>query len=115
MFFKSQKAILAVMTFLLFVGCGYHEGVTQEDRKSYLWFTGETKSAVVILDDNERFELEPSHYIDSETGRRRVSGNLIHYQIAPGKHRIVVKKSDQVVVDRVVIIGDGMTKEIQIP
>ena len=115
MFFKGKKAILAAVTFLLLVGCGYHEGVIQEDRKSYLWFTGETESAVVILDDSERFELEPSHYIDSETGERKTSRKLIHYQIAPGKHRIVVKKNDHVVVDRVVIIGDGITKEIQIP
>ena len=101
--------------FLFFFGCGYHEGVVQEDRKSYLWFTGETESAVVILDDIETFELKSSHYIDKETGERKKSTKLTHYQIAPGKHRLIVKKNDRVVVDRVLIIGNGITREIQIP
>jgi hypothetical protein len=104
---------VAVIAMLVAVGCGYQEGIRQPDRQSYIWFSGETKEAVVIIDDNEPFEVERAASVDSETWEK-VSGRLL-YQVKPGKHEVVVKKGGQVVVHRDLMIGAGTTKEVWVP
>ena len=98
-----SKFALVLVLALLVTGCGYKEGVVQKDSVAHLWFTGSAEQAYVSVDDKEPFALNSS------------GGNLTYYQVAPGKHRIVVRKGTDVVVDRVVIVGDGAIKEIQIP
>jgi len=103
------------MTLTFIAGCGYREGIIQQDLKSYLWFTGETENALVFIDDKEPFALQESNYAQEDAGRKTHKNDFIHYQLAPGKHKIVVKKNGRIVVDRVLILGGGMTKEISIP
>ncbi len=98
---KTQKLLLTVLALLNFAGCGYREGTLVKDPVSYLWFTGNITQANVIIDDKKPFELTKE--------------GLVYYQITPGTHRIIVKKGEEVVVDRVLIIGNETTKEIQIP
>lgn len=101
---SSYSKYLLVFVLALFVtGCGYKEGVVQRDSVAHLWFTGSAEQAYVFLDDKEPFVLNSSE------------GKLSYYQVTPGKHRIVVKKGTEVVVDRIIIVAEGAIKEIQIP
>ncbi len=98
---KFQKLLLVSFALFNFAGCGYREGTLVKDPVSYLWFTGDIAQANVIIDDKKPFELTKE--------------GLVYYQIPPGTHRIIVKKGEVVVVDRILIIGNETTKEIQIP
>lgn len=104
---RYAKYVLAFIVACFLTGCGYREGVIQKDPIAYLWFTGNTEQALVSLDDKEPFVLNRTEGTQEE--------NLTYYQVPPGKHRIVVKKGSEIVVDRVLIIGDGSIKEIRIP
>jgi len=92
--------IAAILGMLLLGGCGYKEGVANADRKAYLYFTGSVKDVSVSVDGGEAFSIEE--------GR----DNL--YTIAPGKHRVVVKRGDRVVVEREIYVGNGVSKEIAV-
>jgi len=112
-----KLAYLGLSALLLFMGCGLKEGVIQKDRKSFLWFTGETDNAMVYIDDLEPVELNKTFFIKSEDGevKQKEESEKIHYEISPGKHRIIIKRSGEVVVNRIVLLGNGTIKEIRIP
>jgi hypothetical protein len=106
---------VAVSAVLVTTGCGYHEGIREPDRQSYIWFTGETKGAVAIIDDNESFKVDQAYNEDTQTGEKEPRQGRTIYQVKPGKHEIVVKKDGVVVVHRVLMIGAGATKEVRVP
>ena len=78
-------------------------------------FSGNTAGAEVYIDDLVPFTLGESVYGDERTGEMVERKDLDHYQITPGKHLVIVKRDDKVVVKREILLGNGMTKEIQIP
>ena len=96
-------------------GCGYIEGVVQKSEKSYLWFTGNTENAVVYVDNREFVRLTASYYIDERTGEKTKKEEAVYCQIEPGKHEIRVERDGKVLVNRLLILGNQMTKEIAIP
>ena len=98
---RATKLLLLGFVIFALTGCGYTEGVVQSDQKSFIAFTGKVVDAVAYVDQGAPFSLE--------------SERLVQYQIRPGKHKVVVKRNGQVVVDREVLIGNGMVKEIQVP
>ena len=103
-----QKIFLIVLTGCVLItlsSCGYKEGVIQPGDKSYLVFTGNTQNIQIIIDNNDSFPAQTS--VDNGSGT--------HYQISPGKHLIVIKKGDGIVLQREILVGNGMTKEIQVP
>lgn len=111
-----KKAIyLGLVILLLCVGCGLKEGVVQKEAKSYLWFTGNTEGALVYIDDFNSIELGKNYYIDSETGEKIEKNKEIHYALTPGKHKVIVKKMETIIVNRIVFLGGGIIKEIKIP
>ena len=112
---KLAFIILGLFVFLLCVGCGLKEGVVQKEAKSYLWFTGNTEGALVYIDDLKPIELGKNYYIDSETGEKTEKNKEIHYELTPGKHRVIVKKMGTKIVNRIVLLGNGIVKEIEIP
>jgi hypothetical protein len=97
----------------LIVGCGLTEGVVQKDPASYLWFTGNTENAVVYINDLKPISLKKKYRTADEDDEANIK--TTHYKIAPGKYTIVVKKADQLVVNRTVLLGNGITREINIP
>ena len=105
---------LGLAVFLM-AGCGYQEGIREPDRQSYVWFSGKLDGAVAIIDDNEPFELVPLTYVNEETGEIEHKQGRTLYQVRPGKHTIMVKKNEEVVVHRNLMIGTGATKEIWVP
>lgn len=96
-------------------GCGYVEGVVQKSEKSFLWFTGNTENAVVYIDNKEFTRLTASYAIDEKTGEKTRKEGQVHYQLEPGKHEIRIERDGKVLVNRVLILGNQMTKEINIP
>jgi hypothetical protein len=114
----SYKNILylGLVLLLLSGGCGLKEGVVHKEPKSFLWFTGNTHEAIVYIDDLNPIILDEinSSASDKDENTTNKSGQ-VHYQISPGKHTVVVIKSGKEVVNRNILIGDGITREIQIP
>jgi hypothetical protein len=104
---RYARYLIALVLACVITGCGYREGVIQKDPIAYLWFTGNIEQALISLDDKEPFSLSRAEGTQE--------GSLTYYQVPPGKHRIVVKKGSEVVVDRIFIVADGTIKEIQIP
>ncbi len=97
-------ACFGLVLLMLCAGCGLQEGVVQKDPKSALWFTGNTENAIVFIDNLAPITLS-----------KNSNNAKIHYEISPGKHGVIVKKSGQEVVNRNVLLGSGITKEIPIP
>ncbi|WP_282754949.1 hypothetical protein [Desulfuromonas thiophila] len=104
-----------VILLLLCGGCGLKEGIVQKEPTSYLWFTGDTNDATVYIDDLAPIKLESQSSTATTESENTNRTNQIHYELSPGKHSIVVKKSGEEVVNRNVLLGNGITKEIQIP
>lgn len=99
---------LIVLTSCLLItlsSCGYKEGVIQPGDKSYLVFTGNTKDIQITIDNNLPI------LVQTDVENRSVT----HYQTSPGKHMIVIRRGSETVLQREVLIGNGMTKEIQVP
>ena len=106
---------VAVSAVLVAACGGYQEGIREPDRQSYIWFTGETKGAVAIIDDNKPFKVDQAYNENIETGEKEPRQGRTLYQVKPGKHEIKVKKDGQLVVHRVLMIGAGATKEVRVP
>jgi len=103
-----RKTILVFFTGCMLIAlssCGYKEGIIQTGDKSYLVFTGNTRDLQIIIDNNDPFS--------AQTGAE--NERVTHYQISPGKHMVVIKKGNEVVLQREILVGNGMTKEIQVP
>jgi hypothetical protein len=96
---KFSIPILFIALFITSCG-GYNEGIVQRAEKGFLKFVGDTKTAIVAIDDAEGFPL------DSKTEV---------YQVKPGKHSIKIYKDNQLVVNRIVLVDNQTTMEIQIP
>ena len=104
------KRLSVLFLFLtMIIGCGYYEGVVQPTPKSYLSFSGNTNGSVAVIDDRTTINL------DRESQGGDAPAKVILYQITPGKHKIVVTRMGEEVVNREVLIGDGATKEILVP
>ncbi len=98
-----KLSIIITISCLLFgmAACGgYNQGITQADNHCYIKFTGNLKNLSVTIDDGVPFTID-------------TKGKTI-YEITPGKHLIVVKRGDETIVKREILIGNGMTKEINL-
>jgi hypothetical protein len=91
--------------------CGYQEGVIQKADMSYLKFIGNWPNATVQIDDMPPFILTPS--ANSASPPPAALNTL--YQVAPGKHRVTVTRGGAVLVDRVLLLDNHATMEVQIP
>jgi hypothetical protein len=101
----AKMIFLGIFLFIFCIGCGLNESVVQKEQKSYLTFTGSTEDAVVYIDNLDPITLNQSSK----------NSTKINYEISPGKHKIIVKKSGKEVVNRDLLLGNGIVKEIEIP
>jgi len=96
--------ISIILVYCLLLAACRNEGIVQSDNQSYLRFTGNTTNAIVKIDNGSPFRLKvPDEY-----------GPTIKYKISAGKHEIIVTKKNKLVVHRKILLGKGMTKEINI-
>ncbi len=100
-----KRWVVVALCCCFFAGCGgYGEGVEQPAERSYLKFSGDLHNVMVKIDDLAPFSL-------SERG---VGQNIVH-RISPGKHRIKISRADEVIVERILILENQVTREVQIP
>jgi len=97
---KYFIGFISILIFLGFSGCGYKEGISTGDQKSYFYFTGNTKNIMVSVDDGEKFSVE--------------AGRDNQYKIKPGKHIVKVYRANKLIVKREVFVSDGISKEIEV-
>lgn len=115
-----KKTMLLLLTTTI-LSCGFREGVTVAEPKSYLAFTGNTTGAIVNIDGTTSFPLDSGSGTttrsdnSSDPGQDKTHLVKTHYQITPGKHHIQVVKSGAIVIDRELLLGDGITREISVP
>lgn len=104
MIYAKKILLLVALVSIIPVGCtSINDGVIQKSSNAFLWFTGNTKDAEVYIDNNAPISVDDFSIRD------------VHYQIPSGKHSIVVKRFGTVIVNRRILLGSGITKEIQIP
>ncbi|WMW64774.1 hypothetical protein [Nitratidesulfovibrio liaohensis] len=97
----------------LFAGCASREGVVQGDTKAYFWFTGNAEGAVAHLNDLPPFTLGQSSGAKDWNTTPKTKDTV--YEVAPGRYTVIVERDGVVVVNRTVLVGAGMTKEILVP
>lgn len=95
-----MRYFLLVLSFIAISGCGYKEGVTTAAQKSYLYFTGNTENVKVSVDGGKQFSVE--------------SGRDNQYKIEPGKHVVKVYRDNEVVVEKLIFVGESVAKEIEL-
>ncbi|HOF04562.1 MAG TPA: hypothetical protein PK175_05360 [Syntrophales bacterium] len=105
----TKKWLVLVLALWTLAGCGYYEGVVQPTPQSYLSFLGDTDGAVAVIDD--RITLNLGQEMRGAENEKKT----VLFQLSPGRHKVVVTKRGREVVNRIVIVGDGATKEIQVP
>lgn len=112
---KTTSVFVAACIMMILVGaCGFKEGTTLPDSKSYVWFTGKTDGVVAIIDEQQRIDLGPSYYIDAQ-GNKKAKKTPVHYEIEPGKHSVRLIRGGETILERTLLFGNRMTTEIQIP
>ncbi|WP_051183248.1 hypothetical protein [Desulfocurvibacter africanus] len=111
---KTSLRIIFVFAFLtILVGCAAREGVVQVDSKAYFWFTGNTMGAVARLNDLAPITLGRASGAKDWTTTPKTKDTI--YEVAPGRYTVIVERDGAVVVNRTVLVGSGMTKEITVP
>jgi hypothetical protein len=105
----ARKLILSSLLLLSIISCGYYEGVVQPTPQSYLAFIGNTRGSVAVIDDVIKLNLDKE--LQETDGREK----MVLFQIAPGKHKVIVTRMGREVVNRVIIVTNGATQEIQVP
>jgi hypothetical protein len=96
---KFSIPIILVSLFIISCG-GYNTGIVQKTEKGFFKFVGNINSVTVAIDDGEGLSLDPKTEV---------------YQVKPGKHSIKIYRNNQLILDRVVIVDNQTTMEIQIP
>lgn len=96
-----MKILLSMLLIVIFMSCGgYNTGTVQQSEKGFLKFIGKTEQLRIVIDDGEAM----------------ISGkNDIVYQVKPGRHAVKVFRSEQLLVDRVIVVDNQATMEIEIP
>ena len=98
---KILKFSLALLLASTLLACGNTEGVRSTEQSSFVYFTGNAQGVSATVGDGEPFVV-------NKLGERNV------YKVASGKQRVVVRKAGVIVVDRIVLLGDGQSKEFNI-
>jgi len=104
-----KRWFAALLSCLVLAACGYHEGIVQKSDKSFIKFTGNIKNATAQIDDGQAFSIE-----QPATGEEPIWRNTV-YQVPPGKHIVKVSRNGQVVVERIIILDNQTTREVEIP
>lgn len=111
---KKYIAILVILSLATVLGCGFREGVIQPDSRSFIWFSGNTQDAIASVDKQSEFKIEPNYYVDNRGEKVKKSGRAL-YEVKPGKHEIIVKRNGEIIVNRILMISAGATKEVRVP
>jgi hypothetical protein len=92
--------ILIVSMFFLTSCGGYKTGVLEKESAGYLKFIGNITNASVEIDQSIQFAINPETEL---------------YKLNPGKYTVKVYRSDNLVVERIIIIQSQNTVEVEVP
>lgn len=113
----KKNIFIIAFSLLTIISCviGRREGVIQKPDASYLHFTTinneNLKSTLsLVIDDAQPFAVE----IDKTTGSNTRFTYKKLYQISPGKHNIKVYKDGNLVIEKLIYVGNQETVEIEI-
>lgn len=99
---KALTTLLCGLVLAFALGCGHQSGVRTGVEESYLHFVGDLEAVEVSLDGAAPVSL-------AEFKKKSVLAT------SPGKHRIDVSRAGQLVVQREVLLVNGVTMEIAVP
>lgn len=94
-----KKIVILLLSALLISACGYMTGTLQKSETSFLVFSGNLENVSVQIDDRPSF----------------FPANGKHYQVSPGKHNILAYRDGKLLLNRVVILENQITTEINVP
>lgn len=115
-----MKKTILTLTFCLCVssmfagGCGYKESVTTPDRNAFIHFVGDHEGVVAYIDEQGPIDIGPVHFTNTK-GERKVKPSDAHYEVDPGKHHIKLMRDGEVILERVILLGNHATQDIEIP
>lgn len=96
-----KKTIAALVLAAFLAGCGgYSTGTVQKTEKGFLKFTGKVEAVMISVDGGAQFRYD--RMIDA-------------YEVPPGTHAVRVYRNNQIVVDRLVVVDNHTTFEIEVP
>jgi hypothetical protein len=98
-----MKIIFAVLVFsATFFACGggYTSSTVIRVEKGFLKFTGNTESVIISVDDQPQFAYDPK--IDL-------------YEVKPGRHIVKIQRNKLIIVNRIIIVDNQTTVEIDVP
>lgn len=96
-----MKYVMLSMLAFFFVACGgYNQGIVQQAEKGYLKFIGNTQDVKVVIDDGGEIALVDKNHV---------------YQVKPGRHEVKAFRSGHLVLNRIVVLDNQTTMEIEIP
>ena len=85
---------------LLIVGCGgYNTGINQKAEKGFIKFSGNTLDITVSIDNGPQFTIDVG---------------VDQYELLPGKHMVKVFRNNQLIIDRIIIIDNQSTFELEV-
>jgi hypothetical protein len=99
--------LVIILVDIGFTSCDTGTTVVQQNCQSQLCFTGNFVNAIVCIDEQKPIELK--------TPSRGTESLKNYYEVSPGRHRLVIYKEGEVVIDRFIFVHQNMTKEIKIP
>ncbi len=95
-----KKSLLVAVLVVLCVGCGgYSTGIVHKIEKGYLKFVGDTYNVTFQLDEGSITSLEEEVEL---------------YEVKPGKYKISVYRDNQKIVEKIILVDDQITVEIEV-
>jgi hypothetical protein len=96
-----MRPLVAFALVCIVIGCGgYTSSVTTKDSPGWIKLVGSTSNITVSIDNGEAWS--PSKKVD-------------RYELAPGTHEIRIFRSGQLILQRALLITEGIESEVAIP
>ncbi len=99
---KKIFFILALIA-LISVGCSYNSSVTLKDSECYIKIVGQTEGMTMILDDKVSVDI-------SNPDKKEMQ-----YKYNEGNHKITIKKNNNIILEKYIILEKGKITEVHIP
>lgn len=96
---------------IFIASCGSYSATTQKDPMSYIQFVGLQGNESLLLDDLETQSLSAGNFEQYNLEGVPVT----KLSVKPGKHKVVIQRSGNAILDRTIYIGPDSTFEVLIP
>ncbi len=103
----TSSSCLAALLVLAATGCAWRkiEEQHQMEARSYVRPVGNTAGATVTLTGKRTYNFVIGQRTTSDSPR---------YAVDPGNYRVTVQRGGQIVLDRMLLLADGETRELRV-